>query len=109
VIIILTLVLLCGSFLIVCFWKKRPILALILASLLAILAMTIPSLVQTFQALMIYGTGDPQLMAGGISEAIVSVILAMCVVLPLLILFQVVTHRRWKAKLKAEDALTGFE
>ena len=89
--------------------RQEPLRNLSLRRLLAILAMMIPSLVQTFQALMIYGTGDPQLMAGGISQAIVGAILAMFVVLPLLILFQVVSRRRWKAKLKAEEALSGFE
>jgi len=43
-------------------------------------------LIQTFQAMMIYGTGDPQLMAGGISEALVTTMLGLVAAIPLLVL-----------------------
>jgi biopolymer transport protein ExbB len=43
-------------------------------------------MIKTFQAMMIYGTGDPQLMAGGISEALVTTMLGLVAAIPLLIL-----------------------
>lgn len=47
---------------------------------------TVTGMIKTFQAMMIYGTGDPQLMAGGISEALVTTMLGLIAAIPLLIL-----------------------
>ena len=74
-------------FALVGFWTKRPIIATIAATLLAYLIMIIPGLMQTFQAMMNYGTNDPQLMAGGISRTLVSSTLTMFVIVPTLFLF----------------------
>lgn len=41
------------------------------------LYMFIAGMVQTFQTLQLYGTGDPQLMAGGISQALVPLLLCL--------------------------------
>jgi len=46
-----------------------------IAPLLGLLG-TVTGMIKTFQAMMIYGTGDPQLMAGGISEALVTTMMA---------------------------------
>ena len=56
-----------------------------IAPLLGLLG-TVTGMIQTFQAMMIYGTGDPQLMAGGISEALVTTMLGLIAAIPLLIL-----------------------
>ena len=56
-----------------------------IAPLLGLLG-TVTGMIKTFQAMMIYGTGDPQLMAGGISEALVTTMLGLCAAIPLLIL-----------------------
>lgn len=56
-----------------------------LAPLLGLLG-TVTGMIQTFQAMMIYGTGDPQLMAGGISVALVTTMLGLYAAIPLLIL-----------------------
>ena len=55
------------------------------APLLGLLG-TVTGMIQTFQAMMIYGTGDPQLMAGGISEALITTMLGLVAAIPLLIL-----------------------
>lgn len=47
---------------------------------------TVTGMIQTFQAMMIYGAGDPQLMAGGISVALVTTMLGLIVAIPLLII-----------------------
>ena len=56
-----------------------------IAPLLGLLG-TVTGMIKTFQAMMIYGTGDPQLMAGGISEALVTTMLGLVAAIPLLIL-----------------------
>lgn len=56
-----------------------------IAPLLGLLG-TVTGMIKTFQAMMIYGTGDPQLMAGGISEALVTTMLGLIAAIPLLIL-----------------------
>lgn len=56
-----------------------------IAPLLGLLG-TVTGMIKTFQAMMIYGTGDPQLMAGGISEALVTTMMGLVAAIPLLIL-----------------------
>ena len=55
------------------------------APLLGLLG-TVTGMIQTFQAMMIYGTGDPQLMAGGISEALITTMLGLIAAIPILII-----------------------
>lgn len=106
---ILSLGLLLIPFTLVGSWKKHPILALIIAVILAFFLLTIPGLIRVFQVMMIYGTGDPQLMAGGISEAIVRAIMALFLVVPLLLIFQIFMRRRRKDKARYEARLESFE
>lgn len=56
-----------------------------IAPLLGLLG-TVTGMIKTFQAMTIHGTGDPQLMAGGISEALVTTMLGLIAAIPLLIL-----------------------
>ena len=106
---ILSLILLLIPFAIVGFWKKHPIIAFIIAIILSFFLLIIPGLIQVFQAMMIYGTGDPQLMAGGIAEAITSAIMAMFLVIPLLFIFQIFMRRREKDKARHEASLKSFD
>lgn len=55
------------------------------APLLGLLG-TVIGMIETFQAITLYGTGDPQLMAGGISQALVTTALGLVVAIPLLFL-----------------------
>ncbi|MBC6403242.1 MAG: MotA/TolQ/ExbB proton channel family protein [Hyphomonadaceae bacterium] len=59
-----------------------------IAPLLGLLG-TVTGMIKTFQAMMIYGTGDPQLMAGGISEALVTTMLGLIAAIPLLVLHSI--------------------
>jgi len=43
-------------------------------------------MIKTFQAMTIFGTGNAQTMAGGISEALVTTMLGLIAAIPLLIL-----------------------
>ncbi len=77
-------------------WKGRPVFAFILAALVMILGFVAPGIIQTFQAMMIYGAGDPQLMAGAISESILNGLLGLITMLPVLALVQWISRRRHK-------------
>ena len=43
---------------------------------------TVTGLIVTFQMITLYGTGDPKLMAGGISQALVTTVLGLLVAIP---------------------------
>ncbi len=54
-----------------------------IAPLLGLLG-TVTGMIGTFQAITLFGTGDPKLMAGGISQALVTTMLGLIVAVPLL-------------------------
>ena len=45
---------------------------------------TVIGMIETFQAITLFGTGDPKQMAGGISQALVTTMLGLIVAAPLL-------------------------
>jgi biopolymer transport protein ExbB len=47
---------------------------------------TVVGMIITFQAITLFGTGDPKLMAGGISQALVTTVLGLVSAIPLLFL-----------------------
>jgi biopolymer transport protein ExbB len=51
---------------------------------------TVIGMIATFQAITLFGTGDPQLMAGGISQALVTTVLGLLVAIPILFLHSLV-------------------
>jgi len=57
----------------------------IVAPLLGLLG-TVTGMIRTFQAIQLFGTGDPKMMAGGISEALVTTMLGLIVAVPLVLL-----------------------
>ncbi|MDG2307780.1 MAG: MotA/TolQ/ExbB proton channel family protein [Candidatus Binatia bacterium] len=62
------------------------------APLLGLLG-TVTGMIATFQAITLFGTGDPKLMAGGISQALVTTVLGLVMAIPLLLLHSVVAGR----------------
>ena len=95
--------------LIVMFWQKRRIAAYVTALLLSFIISVAPSLIRTFQAMMIYGSGDPQLMAGGISSAIVSAVFGTIIYIPVLFLFQWFGRLRKRKRERAKLDKNVFE
>jgi biopolymer transport protein ExbB len=56
-----------------------------LAPLLGLLG-TVVGMIETFQSITLFGTGDPKLMAGGISYALVTTVEGLAVAVPVLLL-----------------------
>ncbi|MCK5728912.1 MAG: MotA/TolQ/ExbB proton channel family protein [Methylococcales bacterium] len=62
------------------------------APLLGLLG-TVTGMIATFQSISLFGTGDPKLMANGISQALVTTMLGLCIAIPLLFLHSIVAAR----------------
>jgi len=74
--------------------KGLPVIKLFaaVAPLLGLLG-TVTGMIATFQSISLFGTGDPKLMADGISQALVTTMLGLCVAIPLLFLYNLVAAR----------------
>ena len=64
----------------------------VVAPLLGLLG-TVTGMIVTFQAITLYGAGDPKLMAGGISTALVTTVLGLVVAIPTVFLHTLVASR----------------
>jgi biopolymer transport protein ExbB len=64
----------------------------VVAPLLGLLG-TVIGMILTFQAITLFGTGDPQTMAGGISTALVTTVLGLTVAIPTVLLHAIVNAR----------------
>ena len=54
---------------------------------------TVVGMINTFQAITLFGTGDPQTMAGGISQALITTVLGLVVAVPAVLLHALVAAR----------------
>jgi biopolymer transport protein ExbB len=64
----------------------------VVAPLLGLLG-TVTGMINTFQAITLFGTGDPKTMAGGISQALVTTVLGLTVAIPTVLLHTIVSGR----------------
>ncbi|PWS54707.1 MotA/TolQ/ExbB proton channel family protein [Pseudoalteromonas sp. meg-B1] len=64
----------------------------VVAPLLGLLG-TVTGMINTFQAITLFGTGDPKLMAGGISQALVTTVLGLVVAIPTVFLYTLLNTR----------------
>ena len=64
----------------------------VMAPLLGLLG-TVIGMIETFQSITLFGTGDPKLMAGGISQALVTTVLGLCAAIPLILLHSLVAGK----------------
>ena len=62
------------------------------APLLGLLG-TVIGMIVTFQAITLFGTGDPKTMAGGISQALITTVLGLVVAIPTVLLHSIVNAR----------------
>ncbi len=68
------------------------------APLLGLLG-TVTGMISTFDVITIYGTGDPKLLSGGISEALITTQLGLMVAIPLLLLGNLLSS--WSGGIKS--------
>jgi len=62
------------------------------APLLGLLG-TVTGMITTFRVITLFGTGDPRLMSGGISEALVTTELGLAVAIPIMLLHTLLSRR----------------
>jgi biopolymer transport protein ExbB len=62
----------------------------------------------TFQAITIFGAGDPTAMAGGISAALMTTVLGLCVAIPMVLLHTIVAGRSKSVLAVLEEQATGI-
>lgn len=74
--------------------RSLPLIKLLaaVAPLLGLLG-TVVGMIATFQAITFFGAGDPQVLAGGISQALVTTVLGLVVAIPLLFAHSVLSAR----------------
>ncbi len=54
---------------------------------------TVSGMIETFQSITLFGTGDPKLMSGGISQALVTTELGLAVAIPLLLIHSLLSGK----------------
>ena len=64
----------------------------VVAPLMGLLG-TVTGMINTFQAITLFGAGDPKLMAGGISQALVTTMLGLWVAIPMTLMHSIVNTR----------------
>jgi biopolymer transport protein ExbB len=77
------------------------------APLLGLLG-TVTGMIQTFQAITLFGTGDPKLMAGGISQALVTTVLGLTVAIPLLLIHALLSGQSRALVEVLEEQTAGY-
>ena len=69
---------------------------------------TVTGMIITFQAINIFGAGDPKAMAGGISGALITTVLGLLVAIPTLLLHTVVNGRAQRIIHVLNEQATGI-
>ena len=77
------------------------------APLLGLLG-TVVGMIETFQSITLFGTGDPKLMAGGISQALVTTMLGLIAAVPLLFIHNILESRSRSITQVYEEQAIGF-
>ena len=54
---------------------------------------TVTGMISTFHVITLYGTGDPRMMSGGISEALVTTMLGLAVAIPIMLMHTFLSRR----------------
>ena len=79
----------------------------VVAPLLGLLG-TVIGMIVTFQSITLFGTGDPKLMAGGISQALITTMLGLCVAIPTVFLHSMMAGQSRRIIEILEGQATGF-
>ncbi len=96
--------------------KERPAIESGL-NLLKIIAMvaplmgllgTVTGMIITFQMITLFGAGDPKAMAGGISQALITTVLGLCVAIPTVLMHTLVNGRAQRILHVLEEQSAGI-
>ncbi len=79
----------------------------VLSPLLGLLG-TVTGMILTFQAITLFGTGDPKLMAGGISQALMTTVMGLCCAIPLLLCHTLIVARAKRVTQILEEQTAGL-
>ncbi len=79
----------------------------VLSPLLGLLG-TVTGMILTFQSITLFGTGDPKLMAGGISQALVTTVQGLCSAVPLLLCHNFLSTRSQNLIQILEEQVAGL-
>ncbi|WMN62094.1 MotA/TolQ/ExbB proton channel family protein (plasmid) [Pseudoalteromonas xiamenensis] len=79
----------------------------VVAPLLGLLG-TVTGMINTFQAITLFGTGDPKLMAGGISQALITTVLGLVVAIPTVFLYTILNTRSKNLLLILQEQSAGI-
>ncbi len=79
----------------------------VVAPLMGLLG-TVYGMIITFQAITLYGAGDPKMMAGGISTALVTTVLGLIVAIPTVFLYTLVSSRARRLTQVLEQETAGM-
>ncbi|MEZ5502126.1 MAG: MotA/TolQ/ExbB proton channel family protein [Halioglobus sp.] len=69
---------------------------------------TVTGMIVTFQAITIFGAGDPKAMAGGISQALVTTVEGLVVAIPIVLLYTIVSGRAQRIIHILNEQTTGI-
>jgi biopolymer transport protein ExbB len=78
-----------------------------IAPLLGLLG-TVTGMISTFQVITLYGTGDPRMMSGGISEALITTQLGLAVAIPIMVVHHFLQRRVETLLSDMEEKGTAF-
>ncbi|WP_199609817.1 MotA/TolQ/ExbB proton channel family protein [Flocculibacter collagenilyticus] len=79
----------------------------VVAPLMGLLG-TVTGMINTFQAITLFGTGDPKLMAGGISQALVTTVLGLVVAIPMTLLYAYLSTRHKNVVYILQEQASGI-
>ncbi|MCB1687952.1 MAG: MotA/TolQ/ExbB proton channel family protein [Halioglobus sp.] len=69
---------------------------------------TVTGMILTFQAITIFGAGDPKAMAGGISSALITTVLGLLVAIPTVLMYTIVNGRAQRIIHILDEQTTGM-
>ena len=76
-------------------FEKRQGTIKVLAAVAPLMGLlgTVVGMIETFPAITLFGTGNPKLMAGGISQALMTTVMGLVVAIPLVLMYSLVAAK----------------
>ena len=89
--------------------KGLPVIKIlaVIAPMLGLLG-TVSGMIETFQSIALFGSGDPKMMAGGISQALVTTVLGLVAAIPLLFFHSLMSTKARRCISVLEEQSAGI-